>query len=84
MLRFLRMPKTRIRNFVSYPPEQKFAVAEATRMAMSIALHPADASVGQIDVTVTSLPALDMNVSLHAVIAAVDTALAAPENLRFE
>ena len=84
MLRFLRMPKSRIRHFVSYPPEQKFAVATADRMSMSIALRPADASVGQFDVTVTSLPALDMSITLGTAIAGVDILLAAPTNLRFE
>ena len=82
MLRFLRMPKTRIRNFVSYPPEQKFAVVEADRMAMSIALHPADASVGQFDVTVTSLPSLAMYIDLGTVTGGSDI-LGAPTNLRF-
>ena len=82
MLRFLRMPKNRIREFTSYPPEQKFAVATADSMTMSIALRPADASVGQFDVTVTSLPPLTMTTTIRDVSAGSDQ-LDAPSDLVF-
>jgi hypothetical protein len=77
------MPKTRIRAFISNPPEQKFAVAAVDGFSMSIVLHPADASVGQLDVTVTSLPSLIMSIDLGTPVVQAG-ALIAPSNLRFE